>query len=114
MKTFAIAACVMLFAATASAAEFSVSQSTLDSMGLGEMRPMTDHDGLAVRGKGAFEDMFGYTIPGWFNDTLVHFGEQAGSRFSPQTLGDPMISSVQSLISSFDFSSLPGSMPISF
>ncbi len=51
MKSFAIACAVMLFAATASAAE-PVSKSTLASMGLGGMQQMSDSDGQAVRGKG--------------------------------------------------------------
>lgn len=60
MKTFAIACAVLtLFAATASAAELAVSNSTLGSMGLGSMQPMSDTDGLAVRGKGVYAAVWG-------------------------------------------------------
>ena len=64
MKTFAIAfAVLMWFAATASAGDLAVSESTLDSMGLAGMQQMSDEDGLAVRGKGFFDDFFGGGIP---------------------------------------------------
>jgi hypothetical protein len=52
MKTIAlVCAAVMLLAATASAGDLAVSKSTLTSMGLGSMRPMSDTEGAAVRGK---------------------------------------------------------------
>ena len=60
MRNFAIACAVLtLFAATASAGELAVSNSTLGSMGLGSMQPMSDTDGLAVRGKGVFAGVWG-------------------------------------------------------
>lgn len=66
MRTLAFAAAfVLLSAAAAYAGDSAVSTSTLDSMGLGRMRQLTDRDGLAVRGKGPFDDLFGAIIPGW-------------------------------------------------
>ena len=60
MKSFAIACSVlMLFAATASAADLAVSKSTLGSMGLSSMEQMSDEDGMAVRGKGTFANVWG-------------------------------------------------------
>jgi hypothetical protein len=56
MKTFAIASlAVLLSATTAWAGDFAVSKSTLDTMGLGRMHQLSDHDGLAIRGKGPFD-----------------------------------------------------------
>jgi hypothetical protein len=49
----------MLFAATASAGDLAVSKSTLGSMGLASMQTMSDNDGLAVRGKGTFANVWG-------------------------------------------------------
>ena len=60
MKSFAFAcAALTLFAATASAGELAVSDSTLGNMGLGSMQPMSDTDGLAVRGKGVSAAVWG-------------------------------------------------------
>jgi hypothetical protein len=59
MKTIAIAlAVLMLSAATASAGDLAVSESTLEGMGLAGMQQLSDEDGLAVRGKGFFDDVF--------------------------------------------------------
>jgi len=58
MKSFAIASAVfMLFAATASAGDLAVSASTLEGMGLAGMQQLSDHDGLAVRGMGLFDNL---------------------------------------------------------
>ena len=60
MKNVVIACFVlMLFAATASAADLAVSNSTLGNMGLGSMQVMSDTDGLAVRGKGVSAAVWG-------------------------------------------------------
>lgn len=59
MKAFAISsAAVILFAAAASAGDLAVSSKTLDSMGLGSMQQMSDRDGMAVRGKGPFDNLW--------------------------------------------------------
>ncbi len=78
MKTFAVAcAAVLFFAATASAGDLAVSDSTLDTMGLGGMQQMSDEEGQDVRGKGLFEDWFGGVI-GHFAETSIGFGDQLG------------------------------------
>jgi len=81
MKTFAIALTVVLSAATAMAGDLAVSPATLDSMGLGTMRPMSDDDGLAVRGKGPLEDLFGGSIPGFLGGALHEVADITGSGF---------------------------------
>ena len=78
MKTFAIAcAAVLLFAATASAGDLAVSQSTLDTMGLGGMQQMSDEEGLDVRGKGLVDDWFG-GVMSYFAETSIGFGDTLG------------------------------------
>lgn len=67
MKNVAIVSVVlMLFAATASAADLAVSNSTLGNMGLGSMQVMSDTDGLAVRGKGVSTAVWGGSQADWF------------------------------------------------
>ncbi len=67
MKNVAIASVIlMLFAATASAADLAVSNSTLANMGLGSMQVMSDTDGLAVRGKGVSAAVWGGSSATWF------------------------------------------------
>jgi len=69
MKNVAFAcAAVMLFAATASAAE-PVAKSTLSSMGLGSMQQMSDNDGLAVRGKGTSASVWGSSSANFFGQS---------------------------------------------
>jgi hypothetical protein len=66
MKSAAIAtALLVLLAATAAAGEMAVSKATLAEMGLGPMQPLSDHDGLAVRGKGILDGLLSLLIPGW-------------------------------------------------
>lgn len=78
MKTFAIAcAAVMLFAATASAADVAVSTSTLDNMGLSSMQQMSDEEGMEVRGQGLFENWFGGALS-QLVDTSIGFGDTIG------------------------------------
>ena len=75
MRLFAISsAIVILSAATAMAGDFGVSKSTLDSMGLVGMQQMSDEDGLTVRGKGPFDDMFGSMVPGAFSGPFGDIG----------------------------------------
>jgi hypothetical protein len=60
MKKLALALVLVAgMVATASAADRAVSKSTLSSMGLSSMQVMSDHDGLAVRGKGTFAKVWG-------------------------------------------------------
>ena len=88
MKSFAIASAVMmLFAATASAGDLAVSESTLDSMGLAGMQQMSDKDGLAVRGMGLFDNLgfggFGgdFEMPDMFGDAGIPADFQLGNAF---------------------------------
>jgi hypothetical protein len=82
MKTFAIALLVALSASAAMAGDFAVSPATLDSMGLSTMKPLSDDAGLAVRGKGPLEDLFGGTIPGFLGSALHEVGDITVSGFS--------------------------------
>jgi hypothetical protein len=66
MRSFAIAcAGLMLFAATAAGGELAVSKVALDSMGLSGMRSMSDNEGMAVRGKGHFSNVWGGSSATW-------------------------------------------------
>jgi hypothetical protein len=79
MKSFAIACALMLFAASASAAD-AVSESTLGSMGLGKMQSMSDNDGLAVRGKGTFANVLGTSATSFHGQTASNSYE-AGAQW---------------------------------
>ena len=70
-----VCAVLMLFAATASAGDLAVSKSTLDSMGLSGMQEMSDTDGMAVRGKGVFAEVWGGSQANWFSGN----GQQSSS-----------------------------------
>ncbi|MEX0679506.1 MAG: hypothetical protein WD063_20700 [Pirellulales bacterium] len=97
MKTFAIASVfVLLSAATASAGDLAVSKSTLDNMGLGGMQQLSDSDGLAVRGKGPFEDMFGNTMSSFFSSALGGIGDLSGLDLGGVQLGDNIFGGFQS------------------
>jgi hypothetical protein len=75
MRSFAIAcAALMLFAATASAADLAVSKSTLGSMGLGSMQVMSDSEGTAVRGMGTFAGV-------WGSSSAKLFGQQSSNNY---------------------------------
>jgi hypothetical protein len=79
MRSFAIACGVlMLFAATASAGDLAVSKNTLGSMGLGGMQTLSDSDGMAVRGKGTFSNVWGGSSA-TFNDQHAENFYEAGS-----------------------------------
>ncbi len=81
MKHVAIAcAAVMLFAATATAAE-PVAKSTLSSMGLGGMQQMSDNDGLAVRGKGTFAHVWGGSQANWYGGQSSTNNYNAGAQW---------------------------------
>ncbi|MEX0677274.1 MAG: hypothetical protein WD063_09375 [Pirellulales bacterium] len=70
MKTLAIACtCLLLFAATASADDVTVSKAILDSMGLGTMQVLPDRDGMAVRGKFTSAGVWGGSIATWGGQT---------------------------------------------
>lgn len=86
MRSFAIAcAAVLLFAATASAADLAVSKSTLGSMGLGSMQTLSDDDGLAVRGKGTFASVWGGSQASFYGGQFSSNSYEAGA----QWLGKP-------------------------
>jgi hypothetical protein len=78
MKSFAIACALLLFAASASAAE-PVAKSTLASMGLGNMQQLSDTDGLAVRGKGAWTSVWGGSVANWYGGQSATNNYQGGS-----------------------------------
>jgi hypothetical protein len=76
MRSFAIAcAILMLFAATASAGDLAVSKNTLGSMGLSGMQTMSDSDGLAVRGKGTFANVWGGSVADFHGQHSENFYE---------------------------------------
>jgi hypothetical protein len=98
MKTLAIASLVMLFAAPAMAGEAAVPALTLQGMGLSKMQQMSDDDGLAVRGKGPFDNQFfwngGAHGPTLNNSFIGRFGWQGlGGSFgdpAPDPGGNPV------------------------
>jgi hypothetical protein len=80
MRSFAFAcAAIMLFAATASAADLAVSKSTLGSMGLGSMQILSDDDGQAVRGKGTFANVWGGSQANWHGGQSSTNAYEAGA-----------------------------------
>jgi hypothetical protein len=89
MKTLAIAVTFVLFsAATAMAGEMAVSKSTLDSMGLASMLQLSDHDGLAIRGKGPFDNMQ-WQIANWPFPTPPTHGIPTGPTAPPSVPNFP-------------------------
>jgi hypothetical protein len=102
MKTFAIALIVVLSAATAMAGDLAVAPATLDSMGLGTMQPLSDADGMAVRGKGPLEDFFGGTIPGFLGGALHEVADITGSGFDGLSQVDVFLNGVD-FISGINF-----------
>jgi hypothetical protein len=113
MKTFAIALFVVLSATTALAGELAVSPATLDSMGLSTMQPLSDDDGLAVRGKGPLEDLFGGTIPSFLGGALHEVAGITGAGFSGLSQADvfldglDFISVINFTSNNFNFGSFP-------
>jgi hypothetical protein len=82
MKSFAIAcAALMLLAATASAGDLAVSKSTLGGMGLGGMQPMSDNDGMTVRGKGTFAAVWGGSTANWPGQQSANNNFAAGAHW---------------------------------
>jgi hypothetical protein len=80
MKSMAIAlAAVMLCATQASAADSGVSKATLNDMGLGTVRPLTDDEGLTVRGKGSFAGVWGGSTASWPGGQASSNNYSAGS-----------------------------------
>jgi hypothetical protein len=51
------------------AGDLAVSNTALAEMGLASMQPLSDNDGLAIRGKGLLDGLFGIIIPGWPPET---------------------------------------------
>jgi hypothetical protein len=70
---------MMFFAATASAAEKAVSKLTLGSMGLSSMQTLSDEDGLAVRGKGTFANVWGGSQANWYGGQSSSNNYEAGA-----------------------------------
>jgi hypothetical protein len=84
MKSFAIAcSLLMLFAATASAADLAVSKSTLGSMGLTSMDEMSDSEGLAVRGKGVSAAVWGGSQAAFGDSFSQNFYEAGATWHGP-------------------------------
>jgi hypothetical protein len=88
MKSFAMASALLLFlAATASAGDLAVSESTLKGMGLAGMQQLSDEDGLAVRGMGLFDNLGlggfggGFGMPDVFGDAGIPAQFQLGNAF---------------------------------
>jgi len=79
MKSFQIvcAALVVLAASavSASAADRAISKSTLASMGLSSMQTLSDNDGLAIRGKGTYANV-------WGSGTAILFGSGQTSGYN--------------------------------
>lgn len=83
MKTLAIAVSLVLFsAATTMADDLAVSKSTLNRMGLASMTQLSDHDGLAIRGKGHFDSM-GWQVANWPFPTPPTHGNPTGPPAPP-------------------------------
>jgi hypothetical protein len=82
MRSFAIAcAALLLFAATASAADLAVSKSTLSNMGLGSMQVLSDEAGTAVRGKGTFAHVWGGSQANWYGGQSSVNNYEAGAQW---------------------------------
>lgn len=82
MKSFAIASVVVLLsAASALAGDRAVSKSTLEGMGLGSMQQLSDQDGMAVRGKGAF-DLSAFGLGAFSPRTSAFGGSSLSNHFS--------------------------------
>lgn len=64
-KTFVLTTVLLISAASAMAAQPVVPLATLQGMGLGQMRSMSDNDGLAVRGKGTSASVWGSSQANW-------------------------------------------------
>jgi len=76
MKKLALALVLVAgMVATASAADRAVSKSTLSSMGLSSMQVMSDNDGLAVRGKGTYAQV-------WGGSSANFLGQQSVNNYS--------------------------------
>jgi hypothetical protein len=82
MKTLVFASLASLFAATAAAGEVAVPARTLEGVGLATMQQLSNADGLAIRGKGPFDNRFFFN--GAARPTLT---SSFGSRFGFQSLG---------------------------
>jgi hypothetical protein len=79
MKTAVLAcAALVMMVASASAAERTISKSTLSSMGLGSMQLMSDSDGLAIRGKGTSASVWGEGTANYLGQTSTN-GYRASS-----------------------------------
>lgn len=102
MRILAMAgAAILLFAATAAADDLAVSKSTLGSMGLDTMQPLSDVDGQAVRGKGSLSGVWGTSTASWGGQTSSN-SYSAGSSWlgkSSSALGNS-----QSFSGNFQFS----------
>ena len=86
-KIFAlVCATILLSAASATAGEPVVPGSTLAAMGLADMQPLSDADGLAVRGKGTFANVWGGSTANWFGQSSTnHYS--AGSSWLGKSSG---------------------------
>jgi hypothetical protein len=74
MKTLIAAAALLVCSASAMAAQpdvaaANISASTLQGMGLATMRTLTDREGLTVRGKGTFANVWGGSTANWGGQT---------------------------------------------
>jgi hypothetical protein len=106
MKIFAsLCATVVLSAASAAAAEPAVSPATLSAMGLSSMESLSDADGLAVRGKGTFANVWGGSTATWGGQTSSN-NYSAGSSWLGKSSG--AVGSSTSFAGKFNFSGYGG------
>lgn len=78
-RMFCIAAAFALFASPALAGDGQISNAALARLGLGGMRPMSDSQGLAVRGQFAIAGSFSY-VSGGTTYTLIN--QPVGQHFA--------------------------------
>ena len=89
MKKFTIACAALVvvasMAVSAKAAD-AVSKSTLSSMGFGSMQPISDTDGLAIRGKGTSASVWGSSTADYRGQTSTNgYAADASHRHGPSS-----------------------------
>ena len=78
---------MMLCATAARAGDLAVAESTLESMGLGQMQQLSDADGREVRGRG-FLDAFGPAMDGFLGAGMGELGLQINLALFEAGAGD--------------------------
>lgn len=80
-NTLILGAALLISSASAMAAQPVVPAATLQGMGLGQMRPMSDDDGLAVRGKGTSASVWGSSQARWAGPSNLG-GQSSSNNYS--------------------------------